>query len=109
MLKVLPRLVDRRDAGDEDHDGDHHAAHVLVLAVAVCVLVVGRIIGETHRNHREGRADQVGPGVERLGENTHGPRLHVDEDLEQDEDGAAENRPLRRPPFERFASPRVIK
>jgi hypothetical protein len=72
---------------------------VLGLAVAVLVADVGRPSGDTDREEGQQRCDEVGPGMNRLRDQSQAARGEADGQLQRDERPSGRNGYERRPPL----------
>src|SRR6476646_846321 len=72
---------------------------MLRLAVAVLVRHVCRADGDTDREEREQRRNQIGPGVQCLGDQSEAVRRQAGAELERDEHDGRDHRDERRSPL----------
>ncbi len=88
----------KRLASDEDR-GFGQRREVLGLAVPVGMPRIRRPAGNPEREERQQRRDQVGPGVDRLGDEAEAPAREAGTELEPDQHQRGQNRDERCSPL----------
>ena len=82
-----PRQSERRDdeADEREHGRLREGREVLGLPVTVLVSGIGRPPGDADREEGEQRGDEIGPGVERLGDEPQAAAREPDSELQREQ------------------------
>ena len=91
------------DADEREHSRLRQCGEVLGLPVPVLVPFVGRPAGDADREEREQRGDEVGAGVQRLGDQPEAAADQAGAELERGEHRRRADRDERGPALRRHA------
>ena len=91
------RAIRDEDARDDEERGLGERREMLRLAVPVLMARIGRTHGDSDREERQERGDEVGAGVDRLGDEPEAVRREPRRELERDERARGEDGDERGP------------
>jgi hypothetical protein len=95
----------RHEEPEADEDRSlRERGEVLRLAVTVGMRAISRPDGHADGEEREQRRDEVGAGMDRLGDEPEAVRLEPGDELDGNQDARGDHRHERGPPLRRHAS-----